>query len=254
MPLPSRPRIAIISSVERDHDYPQNGFSAASLNNAYPHSIARAGGLPYLLDASGDPALVPDLLDGMDGIVLAGGPDVDPLLYAPYARKECGLPCPVRDAFEDAVLAEATRRDLPVLGICRGLQYINVWHGGSLHQDISYTGSDLKHANFGNSDRGSHTVTIADGSFLAEALGEGSALVNSFHHQVIDRLASGFTVAATAPDGLIEAIEARSSRAPIIAVQWHPEMMSEVDEASQRLFAWFVRTVCEHSECVASES
>ncbi len=191
----------------------------------YARRVAEAGGLPVLLSLDTDPARI---VEHLDGIVLPGGTDVDPALYG--AEPATGLmdPEPARDAQELALLDAAAAAELPVLAICRGLQVVNVWRGGTLHQHVP------EHGRFEEPpDKLQHEVTVVAGSALAEVYGP-SVMVNSLHHQTVDRLGEGLEVTAEAPDGTVEGLECTD--APVVAVQWHPELMAEPDP----IFDWFV--------------
>lgn len=191
----------------------------------YTRRVAEAGGLPVLLSQETDPAL---LAERLDGIVLPGGTDVDPALYGAEADPELLHTEPERDAFELALLDAGAAADVPVLAICRGLQVVNVWRGGTLHQHVP------EHGLFEEPpDKLQHEVTFTPGSVLAGVYGS-SAMVNSLHHQTVDRLGAGLEVTAEAPDGTVEGLECRD--APVIAVQWHPELLPEPDP----IFDWFI--------------
>jgi putative glutamine amidotransferase len=205
---------------------PRIGITRCAHLADYLEAIRRAGGEPHVIDpASGAPAGV---LETIDGLLLTGGADVDPALYgeAPHPsveRVEAG-----RDEFELALVRLAVERDLPVLGLCRGVQVMNVAFGGSLVQDVpSQTPGTITHAVADAPITAAHEVWVSKGSRLWQALQERlnedeTCEVNSRHHQAVGRVAEGFEVSATAPDGLIEAIERPASRF-CLGVQWHPE-------------------------------
>lgn len=167
-------------------------------------------------------------LDGLDGLLLAGGTDVDPALYGSSRRNETAEPDRDRDSIEARLLREALDRDIPVLAICRGLQLLNVVRGGTLVQHIEGHKSPEQ--------RDAHPIRIASGSRLTSILEVAEFLVNSRHHQCVDRVASGLVVAASAPDGIIEALE-MPGKSFVEAVQWHPE--DRTDGPDARLFAAF---------------
>lgn len=191
----------------------------------YARRVAEAGGLPVLLSLETDPARI---VERLDGIVLPGGTDVDPARYGAEPAPDALDPEPARDAHELALLDAAAAGGVPVLGICRGLQVINVWRGGTLHQHVP------EHGLFDEPpDRLQHEVAFTAGSALAGVYGR-SAMVNSLHHQTVDRLGEGLTVTAEAPDGTVEGLECAD--APVVAVQWHPELLPEPDP----IFDWFI--------------
>ncbi len=177
-----------------------------------------------------------------DALVLGGGMDVDPSLYGRAALGNGTVEVdPGRDALDFALLAEARRTGAPVLGICRGLQVVNVALGGTLVQDLpSERPSEVVHQRTREEKtRRDHRVSIAPGTRLAAIAGAPEAAVNSRHHQAIDRVAPGLAVSAVAPDGVAEAVEAPSGPW-MVAVQWHPENLAG-DPVSERLFAEFLR-------------
>ena len=167
-------------------------------------------------------------LDGVDGLCLAGGADVDPALYGEARLPETQAPDQDRDRLESALLLEALDRDLPVLAICRGLQLLNAVLGGTLAQHIE--GHNYRKR------RDVHEIRIAPGSQLERILGTPSYMVNSRHHQCAAKVASGLLLAATAPDGVVEALEVPGKRFAL-AVQWHPE--ARIDGPDAQLFRAF---------------
>jgi putative glutamine amidotransferase len=172
--------------------------------------------------------VLPGALDECDAVMLTGGVDVDPALYGAAERHPSVEIDPERDTYEFALARVALERDMPLLAICRGAQVVNVVAGGTLIQDIpsTMTGA-LEHRHSGAKDQPSHRVSVIEGTCLARlfpdsAGAEHSLDVNSRHHQSVDRLAPGFVVSATSPDGIIEAFERPGSRF-CLGVQWHPE-------------------------------
>jgi len=182
-----------------------------------------------------------DPIEGeFDGVVIGGGDDVDPVRYGRDVLEGANVEIDHgRDAVDFTVFEEAWRSHVPVLGICRGLQVVNVARGGTLVQDLPLERpSEVAHRVPKKENRRDHPVTVEPGTRLARIAGMSEIDVNSRHHQAIERAADGFAVAATAPDGVIEAIEAKDGRW-LVAVQWHPENLTD-DAVSQRLFREFV--------------
>lgn len=167
-------------------------------------------------------------LDGVSGLLLAGGSDVDPAMYGETPGPQTEAPDPERDRLECKLLSQALERDLPVLGICRGLQLINVAFGGTLTQHIDGHKCPKQ--------REVHAVQIAPRSRLASILGAGEYPVNSRHHQCAGRVGERLAVTALAPDGVVEALELPQARF-VLAVQWHPE--ARLDSPDSRIFAAF---------------
>jgi putative glutamine amidotransferase len=178
-----------------------------------------------------------------DGVVIGGGDDVDPVRYGREILEGANVEVDHgRDSVDFPVFEEAWRTDVPVLGICRGLQVVNVARGGTLVQDLPLERpSDVSHQLPKRENERDHPVRIEPGTILGRIAGAPEIGVNSRHHQAIDHPAAGLVVSATAPDGVIEAIEARDGRW-LVAVQWHPENLTD-DEVSQNLFREFVSEV-----------
>lgn len=214
------------------------GFADAPLDismSEYATSVIAAGGLPVILPLDADPRA---LVARLDGLVLAGGEDVDPRRYGAHPDPLTG-PCSLeRDSFEFALARAAIERQIPVLGICRGAQLLNVVRGGTLIQDLPRSGLPGHGAGVQGRREVSHAVATVPGSVLARLVGEGLD-VNSFHHQGLDVLGAELRATAHAPDGLVEAIEFID--APVVAVQWHPETMG-----GDPLFSWLVETAIDH--------
>jgi putative glutamine amidotransferase len=178
-----------------------------------------------------------------DGIVIAGGDDVDPALYGRDVLPGAGVKVDAgRDSIDFSVFEEAWRARVPALGICRGLLVMNVARGGTLIQDLpSGSPSEITHHRRKKPNRRDHPVTVRAGTRLSEIAGSRQIDVNSRHHQAVEHPAADFVVNATAPDGVIEGLEARDGRW-LVAVQWHPENLHD-DPASKRLFREFVEQV-----------
>jgi putative glutamine amidotransferase len=218
----------------------------------YAASVQRVGGLPLLLPYRVDLALLPQMVDLLDGIVFSGGEDIDPSAFGQERHLMAEAVDPLREQFERALFAEVERRRLPTLGICMGTQLINVHRGGSLVQFIpdvlekagdQKEGLPIEHRRLEKKESPRHEVKLEAGTTLAERLGRKRIEVNSSHKQSIDRLGKGLRVIATSPDGIIEGVE-DPSMPLLLAVQWHPERMS--DEAPHRaLFEILVERAAE---------
>ncbi len=208
--------------------------------DAYISSVIRAGGVPVLIPALKDEESLIQILSKVDGIVLTGGGDIDPDYFNEIPIKELGEINELRDAFDIALIKLASARQIPILGICRGLQVINVAFGGSLYQDIisQYRSPLLEHNQELPREEPSHTVKIVKDSFLETITGKTELQTNSFHHQAIKIPADDFLIAATSSDGIIEAFEAPFKH--IYGVQWHPENMTSTNEDMLNLFRFFI--------------
>ena len=200
----------------------------------YIESLARAGAGMRWVNLSDPEQAVQDALT-CDGLLLPGGGDMDPKFYGQARIPACGEPNLLRDAAEPLLLRAFLAADKPVLGICRGIQVMNAVLGGDLYQDIK----PFEHLPHNDHWAKVHTVTVRRGTLLSRILGQDTVLVNSQHHQAVDRVAPGFTLAALSEDGIVEAIEKPDARF-CLGVQWHPEWLSDADPAMQGLFDAFV--------------
>lgn len=205
----------------------------------YMKMIERCGGAPFMLPLTCDEGLIDECAGRCDGIVFSGGHDVDPREYGQRWMAAADIDiCCERDRMERRLLDDVLSHGTPFLGICRGLQLLNVCFGGTLFQSLP-----LQHASFVNhyapGSRSAHLVAIDQTTALHDIVDADRLLVNSLHHQAISRLASGLQQTATAEDGLVEG--ASVSGHPFgMAVQWHPELLFDIDEANARLVESFV--------------
>jgi len=233
IPAPPRPLIGISgrrlrgSAIGAPH-----GFADAPLEaylSEYATSVLDAGGLPVHLPMD---AVPDELVSRLDGVVIAGGDDVDPRLYGQTPGPFTPLIDPQRDAFESGLIVSAIDRGVPLLGVCRGAQLLNVVRGGTLHQHLA-AGEGESHGSYAYPRAHRvHAVRTVPGSVIRALYGE-SLLVNSFHHQAVDVPGDGVVVTGWAPDGIAEAIELDGL--PVVGVQWHPETFQ-----ADPIFGWLV--------------
>lgn len=226
----TRPLIAVTSSEMRDPPphlrKPQSDPARRemALGMPYLEALERSGALPVVVPPLQEEAL-DDLLDAVDGLLLSGGPDIDPAAYGEPPHPCLGPTEPRLDAFELELAQAADRRGTPLLAICRGAQLLNVARGGTLIQHLPDTvGTRIAHRQRDAADALTHAVELDPHSRLADVLGWTEGRVNSFHHQAVDALGHGLHVTARAPDGVIEAFEA-PDRPFLLAVQWHAEYL-----------------------------
>jgi putative glutamine amidotransferase len=207
---------------------------AAFLPRVYFDAVTRAGGIAVLLPPQPvDAGIAARVLDGLDGLILTGGKDIDPARYGQEPHPATDVPRRDRDEWEDTLLRAAIERDLPFLGICRGLQVLNVALGGTLLQHLPDVVGSTKY-NLGRGDFNSVPVNVVGGSRLSELVGD-AVEAKVYHHQAIDRLADGLRVSARSADDIIQAVELDA--APFgVAVQWHPEESTD----DLRLFSGLV--------------
>jgi putative glutamine amidotransferase len=228
-----RPRIGVTLDVDLErHRY--------EIGQAYLDAVLGAGGLPILLPH--DQPAAAAYLALLDGLVVSGGDfDIPPELYGEARRDGCGPPKPGRTRFEKELVEAALAGGVPVLAICGGMQLLNVVRGGSLHQDLRADAGISGHEQPAPKDVPTHLVKVASGTLLARLLGAGvpEHRVNSTHHQAVKDPGIGVLVAATAPDGVIEAIELPDLPFAM-GVQWHPEAVLKHDPRHAALFAGLV--------------
>lgn len=206
----------------------------------YMDGVAAAGGLPVMLPLTDDPEELDQLCEMCDGFLLTGGHDVSPEFYGAERIGACGACSPERDRMEAAILRHAMDADKPVLGICRGIQFLNAALGGTLWQDLpTQHPSPVEHHQTPPYDAPIHSVAILPGTPLAAALGAEELMVNSYHHQAVRELAAPLQAMAVSPDGLIEAVRHPGHRF-IWGVQWHPEFAWKSDPAAGIIFKAFV--------------
>lgn len=209
-------------------------------NDTYINAVLKAGGLPILLPCLKDLADIAQHLDLINALLVSGGPDADPMYFGEEPHAGLGNVNPAMDAYEIPLIREALRRNMPILGICRGEQMLNIAAGGTLIQHIPAVIPDcLKHQQGAPRSYMTHSIRVLEGTQLAGILGAGEARVNSFHHQAVAKAAPGFRVSAVAPDGVIEAIESTGNNYAI-GVQWHPECMWDVPQNYDALFSSFI--------------
>jgi putative glutamine amidotransferase len=244
------PRIAV-SGVVRSWD----GADRTGVNAAYVRAVLRAGGVPLLLSPLMGTALVGRALDGVDGLLLTGGEDMDPAWYGSEPSPLLDPPSRDRDLFELALFAVARQQEMPILGICRGIQLINVAMGGTLFQDLpTERPGPVEHRAPGPRDRRSHAVRLLPGSRAARALGAEALRVNSSHHQGIRTLGSGLVASGWTEDELVEAVESPAAAPWLLAVQWHPEEMhAEPGALEHGLFRELVNAAGEARSDLVSE-
>lgn len=231
------------------HEQPVIGitgnFSDGNLMLApgYYTSILQAGAIPFVIPPFDDAETLVNLLEEIDGILLTGGADINPLFLNEEPIKELHNINPYRDRQELLLTRLAANRQIPILGICRGIQVMNAAMGGTLYQDIDtqQEGRRIKHSQDMDRAFASHTIQITPDSLLARIMRTEKLPVNSFHHQAVKEAAPGFQVSALAPDGVIEAIESTEYKS-MLGVQWHPEcFILNQDKCMMPLFGWLIK-------------
>ena len=214
---------------------PSRSDLAAYMKFTYMDAVWRAGGMPVVLAYTTDPAKLAEYGEILDGFLFSGGVDINPAKYGEEKQFDSVNVDDQRDAFEEALFAAVYPTGKPILGICRGIQSLNVWMGGTLHQHIDGHGqSEPGHVR-------THPVTICEGSMFHKICGKTSVMVNSFHHQVVKDLAPALVADAVNQDGYIEAVH-QPTHPFLFAVQFHPEVYCgmEDDDHSLAIFEAFM--------------
>jgi putative glutamine amidotransferase len=243
--MTDRPLIGITTQTLQSIDgIPEGLPQSVVMNQRYYQAAAAAGAAPVLIPLLDDMESLRAIYDRMDGILIPGGVDVDPAAFGETPHERLGRIDPARDRVELQLVEWAVEDRKPVLGLCRGLQVINVALGGTLYQDLeAQYPNALKHDYFPNygfeRDYLAHEVALTPGSRLQHALHAESIAVNSMHHQGIKQLGRSLAPSATAPDGLIEAIESCDGSF-LVGVQWHPEVFEANDPNTEHLFTEFL--------------
>lgn len=216
-----KPLIGITSNLMTISEGPFAGHGRLFVNQGYVDSVAKAGGVPVILPLVTDPKTIKEQLTSLCGLILSGGHDVQPSLYDEEPHSLLGETSQERDTYEYQVLRIATELQIPILGICRGMQVMNVYFGGTLHQDLTLANDTLNQAHIGQFNLDLHEVTLEP--CLASIFKTEDLKVNSYHHQAIKEVAPGWTIAAISTDGLVEGIENPHHQWQK-GVQWHPEV------------------------------
>lgn len=218
------------------------------LKASYAEAVLRAGGLPMVLPYSDERQVVEAYLDRISGLLVSGGGfDVPPDMYGEAPREGLGPVKIERSRFERALIDLALGRGMPVLGICGGMQLLNVACGGTLYQDLPRELPAARpHQQEHDRTQPHHPVDVHDGSALADAVGRGQIMVNSTHHQAVRTLGKGLKVSAVAPDGVVEGIELETGRSFAVGVQWHPELLIDTVPPHLALYKALVSRARDH--------
>ena len=231
----NRPRIGITMRLELETD-------RFYLSRHYSEAIEAAGGTPVHISLIPNPDYISSVMDDLDGVLLPGSDsDIDPLRYGTEPHPNLGSVHPVKDETDLLVLDEIEKRSLPLFAICFGMQALNVSRGGTLIQDIpAQLPGAIKHQQGVPRDRPSHAITLDKTSLLLSLAAAEQVLVNSHHHQAVEKVGRNLVATAWTSDGLIEAVEDSRPDRFAFGVQWHPELGWQRDRLSQALFERFV--------------
>ena len=237
----AKPIIGISGSILRDNGGWTVDLLHAYVNQDYTRSVEEAGGIPLIIPFTENHEVVQATVDHIDALLISGGHDLDPANYGQEPLQKIGTIWPERDQFDFALLKAAMDKGIPIFAICRGHQVVNVFHGGSLYQDLSYDPKcTIKHWQEQTPSLATHSIAIEKDSKLYKILGQDQWRVNSHHHQTVHEIGEGLKVTALAPDGTIEALE--SITYPwLVTCQFHPEMMTINSPEAKKIFEAFVQ-------------
>lgn len=231
--MEKKPVIGVIPLYDEERD-------SVWMIPGYLQGILEAGGIPIIIPLYVSTEEIEQLNKMIDGYLLTGGHDVEPELYGRHRTSYCGVACKERDSLEQMLYEIAYRDNKAVLGICRGIQLINVLHGGTLYQDIPREyNQDIEHHMTPPYDRTVHNIKIEKSSPLYELLTEETLAVNSYHHQGIDELGKNLSIMAVAEDGLVEGVYVPNKKF-IWGIQWHPELIYRKDTAQKSILRAFI--------------
>lgn len=237
-----KPVIGITSNIDS---------TTHSLQNTYIQAVIDGGGVPFIIP-TGVENDVQQITTLLDGLLITGGGDINPLLFDEEPLPNLGNVTSERDSIEVELVKQMLVLDKPILGICRGHQVLNVAFGGTVYQDISSQIDDplLQHDQNAKRDHPSHTVHIQNGTILSSIVALEKIVVNSFHHQALKDVPSPLIVSGKASDGIIEAIESTNHHF-VVGVQWHPEaLMKNADQVSMRLFKAYMKACVERMKAI----
>lgn len=239
-----RPIVGISANIVLDESGRFEDFWRSYVNEDYVLSVLKAGGVPIILPIIDDEESIRIQLENVDAVIITGGDaDVNPKLYKEKILPKCSTSDDKRDWFDLRAIKIAQEMKRPTLCVCRGHQIVNVYHGGSLYQDTSYANkNDIVHNQYSTPDYLAHEVTIEKDSLLYDVLKKDKIWVNSFHHQIINKVAKTLKATAIATDGSIEAVEYKEPEHFFISMQWHPEMMtSRGNEDMMKIFKRLIK-------------
>lgn len=244
----NKPIIGISTSVLVDEGGGFPGYERIYVNKDYVSSVISAGAVPLMIPMDATEENLRQTLELVDGMIFSGGHDIAPIRYGEEPHQKLQEICPERDDFDFLLYRLAKEHSLPILGICRGFQLMNVSEGGKLYQDLSLKNTEsLKHSQGHGPSIPTHTVKVEPGSKFYKILGKEEIRVNSFHHQAVKSTSENVVISGKALDNVVEAIELKNY--PFgLGVQFHPEMLQAKEEDMKKIFAALVSAAKEYRE------
>lgn len=244
----NKPIIGISTSVLVDEGGGFPGYERIYVNKDYVSSVISAGAVPLMIPMDATEENLRQTLELVDGMIFSGGHDIAPIRYGEEPHQKLQEICPERDAFDFLLYRLAKEHSLPILGICRGFQLMNVSEGGKLYQDLSLKNTEsLKHSQGHGPSIPTHTVKVEPGSKFYKILGKEEIRVNSFHHQAVKSTSENVAISGKALDNVVEAIELKNY--PFgLGVQFHPEMLQAKEEDMKKIFSALVSAAKEYRE------
>lgn len=244
----NKPIIGISTSVLVDEGGGFPGYERIYVNKDYVSSVISAGAVPLMIPMDATEENLRQTLELVDGMIFSGGHDIAPIRYGEEPHQKLQEICPERDEFDFLLYCLAKEHSLPILGICRGFQLMNVSEGGKLYQDLSLKNTEsLKHSQGHGPSVPTHTVKVEPGSKFYKILGKEEIRVNSFHHQAVKSTSENVAISGKALDNVVEAIELKNY--PFgLGVQFHPEMLQAKEEDMKKIFAALVSAAKEYRE------
>ena len=244
----NKPIIGISTSVLVDEGGGFPGYERIYVNKDYVSSVISAGAVPLMIPMDATEENLRQTLELVDGMIFSGGHDIAPIRYGEEPHQKLQEICPERDDFDFLLYRLAKEHSLPILGICRGFQLMNVSEGGKLYQDLSLKNTEsLKHSQGHGPSIPTHTVKVEPGSKFYKILGKEEIRVNSFHHQAVKSTSENVVISGKALDNVVEAIELKNY--PFgLGVQFHPEMLQAKEEDMKKIFSALVSAAKEYRE------
>lgn len=245
--MSKQPIVGISGSIIIDTDSSFPGYQRSYVNDDYVDSVIQAGGVPFIIPFNTNKDVIKKEIAQLDALILSGGHDVDPANYNEEPRQKLTTTFPKRDTFDFLLIKYAEEQNIPILGICRGFQILNVYHGGTIIQDLSYAEHELlRHSQPAGPTVQTHSLNVQPNTLFEKIFNKKQIRVNSFHHQVLNQVAQHFEVGLIAPDGVVEGYQNLQYSNLEFGVQFHPEMLHRIDHNAQTIFQLLINKAKEN--------